>query len=67
MNIEHHTEQMEAMRAEFAKLFMEQLLPKAIDIGLVARGGGQLNGLMHIAWHAFKAGRMSLTATRSDP
>ena len=60
MNLEHHTEQMEAMRAEFARLWQDTLEQRACilrplnqDISL----DKWLAYSMDIAWQAFRAGK----------
>lgn len=55
MNLEHHTEQMEAARSDFARLWEDKLVRRALSLGnnLTAP---ELALLRDIAWHAFLAG-----------
>jgi hypothetical protein len=55
-NQDHHAEQMEAMRAEFAKLWTERLVPWLRDMRIEPRAASLFEDL---AWKAFKAGKES--------
>jgi hypothetical protein len=54
MNIEHHAEQMEALRAAFHKLWTDYLLPRAIIMGAQRN---QLPAIQDIAWQTFRIAR----------
>lgn len=52
MNLEHHTEQMEAARAGFLKLWHGKLLPRAIALNNRVTLA-ELGLVQDIAWQAF--------------
>ena len=54
MNLEHHSEQMEAARRDFDKLWNEKLELRAVNMG--ARDERTLSFAQDIAWQAFLHG-----------
>lgn len=54
MNLEHHTEQMEAARRDFRKVWDTDIKRRAQDLG--AKSARALRCIEHLAWHAFLAG-----------
>lgn len=54
--LQHHTEQMEAHRAEFQKLWQGELLPRIVSLG-GTRSIREMATTKDIAWHAFKAAK----------
>lgn len=59
IQLEHHTEQMEAVRNEFQNLWRERILPTAINLEYhsTTERSSRHKLWEHIAWHAFKAAK----------
>lgn len=53
---QHHTEQMEALRNDFTKLWQAELMPRVVSLG-GSKSIRELATLKDIAWHAFKAAK----------
>ena len=51
MSIDHHTEQLEAIRADFLKLWSDDLEPRAIALGATSK---TLPVVADIAWRVFR-------------
>ena len=49
MNLTHHTEQMEAVRAEFSRLWLDHLLPTIAQLNPPIAA---LPAIEHIVWRA---------------
>lgn len=60
MNIDHHTEQMEAIRAEFHRPWLDHLLPAIAQLNPPIQA---MPAIEHIAWKAFVIGRLKREET----